>query len=56
MRSWHPTGKLEYEIWYDHGRRTGVWRWWNEQGKLVKKVDYRKGSKEPLERCVPSDD
>jgi antitoxin component YwqK of YwqJK toxin-antitoxin module len=32
---YHPNGKKHIEGAYTNGKRTGVWRSWNENGELI---------------------
>ena len=40
---YYPNGKLQLVQKYDGGIRTGVWKGWDTNGKLVSKLVYKKG-------------
>ncbi|MBO7465200.1 MAG: hypothetical protein J6T56_05040, partial [Bacteroidales bacterium] len=38
-RVWHPNGRLFYTGEYDRGRRTGIWKYYDSTGVLVRTED-----------------
>jgi antitoxin component YwqK of YwqJK toxin-antitoxin module len=38
--TWHENGEKHYTGEYDKGERVGVWRFYDETGKLTKEIDY----------------
>ena len=38
--TWHETGEMHYTGNYEMGKRVGVWKFYNEDGELVKEIDY----------------
>lgn len=38
--TWHENGNLHYTGVYDKGKRVGVWKFYNEEGEMVKEIDY----------------
>lgn len=37
---YYPTGKKNYRGSYNYGTPIGQWKFWNEQGQIVKEVEY----------------
>ncbi|MFA5781324.1 MAG: hypothetical protein WC868_03545 [Bacteroidales bacterium] len=35
-------GQKRYEGYYNKGNQSGIWKFWDESGKLLKEVDYDK--------------
>lgn len=41
---WHATGRKAFEGLYDvQGRKTGLWRWWPDGGRLDREVTFAEG-------------
>jgi antitoxin component YwqK of YwqJK toxin-antitoxin module len=38
--TWHENGEMHYTGTYDKGKRVGVWKFYSEEGELVKEIDY----------------
>ena len=38
--TWHESGEMHYTGTYEEGERVGVWKFFNEEGELVKEIDY----------------
>ena len=45
---WHPNGKKYYQGYYKEEKKVGVWKFWDENEKLVKEVDFDKLPKDSL--------
>lgn len=43
--TYFENGQIRYTGQYKNGERTGIWRFNNEEGKLVKEMDYGDGGK-----------
>ncbi|HTA62773.1 MAG TPA: hypothetical protein VK835_09970 [Bacteroidia bacterium] len=46
--NYHKNGKIGVKSFWDNGERVGVWKYYNEEGKLIKKIkstDPRLGPK-----------
>jgi antitoxin component YwqK of YwqJK toxin-antitoxin module len=43
MTWWYANGKLESESYYDNNEPTGEWKYWNEDGVLIKTERYEAG-------------
>jgi antitoxin component YwqK of YwqJK toxin-antitoxin module len=37
--TYFPNGKKRYEGYFKNASKTGIWKFWNEQGEFVKEVD-----------------
>lgn len=37
---WFPSGQVRYEGMFDSGKRRGVWKFYDQQGKLLKEIEY----------------
>lgn len=44
--TWHENGKLHFSGELDMGKRIGVWKFYDENGKLTKELDYDKENPE----------
>jgi len=44
-RTWHENGGKHYRGRYDKGTRVGIWRFYDESGRMVKEIDYDKENK-----------
>ncbi len=40
--TYFASGKKYYEGYYTKGKKSGMWKFWNEQEELVKETDYNK--------------
>ena len=40
--TYHENGEKHYEGKYDMGQRTGLWKFYSDEGKLLKEIDYDK--------------
>lgn len=40
--TYFPNGKKRYEGYFKNASKTGVWKFWNEEGEFVKEVDMDK--------------
>jgi len=40
--TYFPNGKKRYEGYFKNASKTGVWKFWNDQGEFVKEVDMDK--------------
>jgi antitoxin component YwqK of YwqJK toxin-antitoxin module len=40
--TYFPNGKKRYEGYFNNASKTGIWKFWNEQGEFVKEVDMDK--------------
>ena len=40
--TYFPNGKLRYEAHYKEGQWVGIWKFYDETGRLIKSVDYSK--------------
>jgi antitoxin component YwqK of YwqJK toxin-antitoxin module len=40
--TYFPNGKKRYEGYFKNASKTGVWKFWNEQGEFVKEMDMDK--------------
>jgi antitoxin component YwqK of YwqJK toxin-antitoxin module len=38
--NWYPNGKKMEEIIYKNGKPVGIWRFWNNEGELVREEKY----------------
>jgi antitoxin component YwqK of YwqJK toxin-antitoxin module len=38
--TWHESGSIHYEGTYDKGTRVGIWKFYDEDGKMVKEINY----------------
>ena len=41
---WFPNGQKKYEMFYTENQRTGVWTYWNQEGKLPPNASTRRTS------------
>jgi hypothetical protein len=37
-------GYIQVRGQYDMGKKSGIWRWYDREGKVVKEIDYSAGS------------
>jgi hypothetical protein len=40
---WHPNGRQRSAGSYDHGKQTGRWTYWDENGRILSEREYRDG-------------
>ena len=40
--TYFPNGKKRYEGYFKNASKTGIWKFWNEEGEFVKEVDMDK--------------
>lgn len=40
---------------YDHGKRTGLWRFWDEDGRLIEESSYSDDQKDGVDRLILAD-
>jgi antitoxin component YwqK of YwqJK toxin-antitoxin module len=40
--TWHESGEKHYEGTYDMGKRIGLWKFYSDEGVLLKEIDYDK--------------
>ena len=38
--TWHENGEKYYEGFYTEGERSGVWKFWDENGEFIKEINY----------------
>ncbi|MBR0176719.1 MAG: toxin-antitoxin system YwqK family antitoxin [Bacteroidales bacterium] len=38
--AWFPNGQKRYEFFYKNGKPVGTWRFWNDEGELVREEEY----------------
>lgn len=48
LKRYHPNGRLAVVGFYRNGRATGVWRWYDERGNLMRKAVPQQGYDEIL--------
>ena len=39
---WFPNSQKKYEMFYSENQRTGIWTYWNQEGKVTAKRKYEK--------------
>jgi antitoxin component YwqK of YwqJK toxin-antitoxin module len=39
-QTWHENGQLYYDGQYDHNRKVGVWKFYDDKGGLIKTMDF----------------
>lgn len=39
-QTWHENGQLYYDGQYDHNRKVGVWKFYDDKGSLIKTMDF----------------
>jgi len=44
--TWHENGKLHFTGKLDKGKRIGIWKFYDENGKMTKELDYDKENPE----------
>ena len=42
---WYKNGQRSVDGAFENGDAVGIWAWWNEQGKVIKKEIYKKGTR-----------
>ena len=40
--TWHENGQMHYRGKYNKGKRVGTWKFYDENGKVTKEIDYDK--------------
>jgi antitoxin component YwqK of YwqJK toxin-antitoxin module len=47
--TYFPDGKIRYEGFYKNDNKVGIWKFYDETGKLVKAVDFSKTASNPVQ-------
>jgi len=47
--TYYPNGRIRYEAHYLDDQRTGIWKFYDQKGKLVKAVNYSAAPKPPVQ-------
>ncbi len=48
VNTWYENGQAQHEGFYKDGKEAGTWKYYNQQGRMEKEVDYNKVNSDKL--------